>query len=167
MLNNNTVITIDQIWGVLDQIKDPEIPAVSLVELGIARNVQIDNGKVTVTITPTFAGCPAMHTMREQIIEQLSAIGLEQVEVRTSINPPWTSEWLSDATRSKLKAFGLTPPPRLNRQGDLEIALMEAVNCPFCGSNNTSLENAFGPTLCRSMHYCLNCHQTFERFKPM
>lgn len=167
MLNNNTVITIDQIWGVLDQIKDPEIPVVSLVELGIARDVQIVNGKVTVTITPTFAGCPAMHYMREQIIEQLNAIGLEQIEVRTLINPPWTSEWLSDATRSKLKAFGLTPPPHLNRQADLEIALMEAVTCPFCGSNNTSLENAFGPTLCRSMHYCLNCHQTFERFKPV
>jgi ring-1,2-phenylacetyl-CoA epoxidase subunit PaaD len=135
--------------------------------MGVARDVQIDGDKVIVTITPTFAGCPAMHYMREQIVEQLHAIGLEQIEVRTSLNPPWTSEWLSDEVRSKIKSIGLAPPPRLSYQPDLEIALMEVVACPFCGSKNTSLENAFGPTLCKSMHYCRNCHQSFERFKPM
>ncbi len=170
-------LTLDQIWRMLDQIKDPEIPVVSLVEMGVARDVQIDGDKVLVTITPTFAGCPAMHYMREQIVEQLKSIGVEQIEVRTSINPPWTSEWLSAEVRSKLKQFGLAPPPRLTHtaprsgasvdQPDLEIALMEAVECPYCGSKNTAMENSFGPTLCRSIHYCHNCHQSFERFKPM
>ncbi len=163
----NTSITINQIWQILDQIKDPEIPVVSLVEMGVARDVQFDGDKVIVTITPTFAGCPAMHFMREQIVEQLKSIGVEQIEVRTSINPPWTSEWLSDEVRLKLKQFGLAPPPRLIDQPDLEIALMAAVECPYCGSKNTSMENSFGPTLCRSIHYCHNCHQSFERFKPM
>ncbi len=157
----------DQIWNILNRITDPEIPVVSLVEMGIARDVQIDGEKVIVTITPTFAGCPAMHYMREQIVEQLRSIGLEQVEVRTSINPPWTSEWLSDETRSKLREFRLAPPPRLNSHGNLELALSEAVACPFCGSINTTLENSFGTTLCKSIHYCHNCHQTFERFKPI
>ena len=160
-------IKLDQIWQTLDQIKDPEIPVVSLVEMGVARDVQIDDDKVIVTITPTFAGCPAMHYMREQIVEQLHAIGVEQIEVRTSLNPPWTSEWLSDEVRSKIKSIGLAPPPRLFNQPSIEIALMEVVECPFCGSKNTSLENSFGPTLCKSMHYCRNCHQSFERFKPM
>jgi ring-1,2-phenylacetyl-CoA epoxidase subunit PaaD len=162
-----TQFKLDQIWSVLDQIKDPEIPVVSLVEMGVARDVQIDGDKVIVTITPTFAGCPAMHYMREQIIEQLHAIGVEQIEVRTSLNPPWTSEWLSAEVRSKIKSIGLAPPPRLVNQLSIEIALMEVVECPFCGSKNTSLENSFGPTLCKSMHYCRSCHQTFERFKPM
>jgi ring-1,2-phenylacetyl-CoA epoxidase subunit PaaD len=167
MTTTPAAVTVNQIWSVLDQIKDPEIPVVSLVELGVARAVQLDGDKVIVTITPTFAGCPAMHYMREQIVEQLHAIGVEQIEVRTSLNPPWTSEWLSDEVRSKIKSIGLAPPPRLTNQPDLEIALMEVVACPFCGSKNTSLENAFGPTLCKSMHYCRNCHQSFERFKPM
>src|SRR5512140_2087025 len=143
-----TAMTVNQIWSVLNQIKDPEIPVVSLVEMGIARDVQLDGDKVIVTITPTFAGCPAMHYMREQIVEQLKAIGVEQIEVRTSLNPPWTAEWLSDEVRSKIKSIGLAPPPRLNNQPDLEIALMEVVDCPFCGSKNTTLENSFGPTLC-------------------
>ncbi len=167
MTTTKISITVNQIWQTLDQIKDPEIPVVSLVEMGVARDVQIDGDKVIVTITPTFAGCPAMHFMREQIVEQLKSIGVEHVEVCTSINPPWTSEWLSAEVRSKLRQFGLAPPPHLIDQPDLEIALMEVVECPFCRSKNTTMENAFGPTLCKSMHYCHNCHQSFERFKPM
>lgn len=158
-------VTSERIWQVLNTISDPEIPVVSLVEMGIAREVQIDGGRVIVTITPTFAGCPAMHHMREQIVGQLRSIGVEQVEVRTSLNPPWTSEWLSDEVRSKLKQFGLAPPPR--HTGNIEIALMEVVPCPRCGSPDTVLDNPFGPTLCRSLHYCRRCRQSFERFKPL
>lgn len=155
----------DQIWHVLNTIADPEIPVVSLVELGIARDVQIDGETVIVTITPTFAGCPAMHAMREEIVEKLRAIGVEQIEVRTSLNPPWTSEWLSDEVRAKLRQFGLAPPP--HHVGDIELALQEVVACPHCGSKDTVLDNPFGPTLCRSLHYCQACRQSFERFKPL
>jgi ring-1,2-phenylacetyl-CoA epoxidase subunit PaaD len=157
--------TATQVWQVLNAISDPEIPVVSLVELGIARDVQVKGEKITITITPTFAGCPAMHAMREEIVERLRAIGAEQIEVRTRLNPPWTSEWLSDETRAKLRQFGLAPPP--HHRGNLEIALLEVVECPRCGSKDTVLDNAFGPTLCRSLHYCNACRQSFERFKPL
>ena len=160
-----SLIEVDQIWRALDSISDPEIPVVSLVELGIVRDVQVDGERVSVTITPTFAGCPAMHHMREQIFEQLQAIGVEKVEVRTSLNPPWTSEWLSEEVRAKIRKFGMAPPP--HHSGDLEIKLMEAVTCPYCGSRDTIMDNPFGPTLCQSLHYCRACQQSFQRFKPL
>ncbi len=158
-------VIIDRIWQVLNSISDPEIPVVSLVELGIVREVQIERDKVVITITPTFAGCPAMHHMREEIFDRLRAIGLEKIEVRTSLNPPWTSEWLSEEVRAKLNCFGIAPPP--HHTGDLEIKLMEAVTCPYCGSRDTVMDNPFGPTLCQSLHYCRSCQQSFQRFKPL
>ena len=158
-------VTIDQIWQMLATIRDPEIPVVSLVELGIARDVQLDGDAVIVTITPTFAGCPAMHHMREEIFDKLRAIGLEKIEVRTSLNPPWTSEWLSDEVREKINRFGIAPPP--HHTGDLEIKLLEAVPCAYCGSRDTVMDNPFGPTLCQSLHYCRSCQQSFQRFKPL
>ena len=129
-----TEVTIDRLWQMLDTISDPEIPVVSLVDLGIVRDVQFDGDVVIVTITPTFAGCPAMHHMREEIFEKLRAIGLERIEVHTSLNPPWTSEWLSDEVRAKINRFGIAPPP--HHTGDLESKLMEAVSCPYCGSRS-------------------------------
>lgn len=155
----------DQIWHTLNTIRDPEIPVVSLVELGVVRDVHITADTVIISLTPTFAGCPALHAMREDIVEQLRAIGVQQIEIRTVLNPPWTSEWLSDEVRSKLKRFGLAPPPR--HTGDIELALSEVVACPQCGSHATVLDNAFGPTLCQSLHYCQACRQSFQRFKPL
>ncbi len=160
-----TEVTIDQVWRALNAISDPEIPVVSLVELGIVREVQISEDGVIVTITPTFAACPAMHHMREEIFEKLRAIGIEKIEVRTSLNPPWTSEWLSEGVRTKIERFGIAPPP--HHAGDIEIKLMEAVTCPYCGSKDTVMDNAFGPTLCQSLHYCRSCRQSFQRFKPL
>src|SRR5512143_1989528 len=118
-----STITLDQIWQALNTISDPEIPVVSLVELGIARDVQLAGDIVIVTITPTFAGCPAMHHMREEIFAKLRAMGIEKVEVRTSLNPPWTSEWLSDEVRTKINQWGIAPPP--HHSGDIELKLME------------------------------------------
>jgi ring-1,2-phenylacetyl-CoA epoxidase subunit PaaD len=158
-------VTLNQVWQTLNAISDPEIPVVSLVELGIVREVQIEHETIVITITPTFAGCPAMHHMREEIFEKLSAIGLEKIEVRTSLNPPWTSEWLSEEVRAKINQFGIAPPP--HHGGDLEIMLMEAVTCPYCGSRDTVMDNLFGPTLCQSLHYCQACRQSFQRFKPL
>ncbi len=160
-----TEVTVEHIWQALNTITDPEIPVVSLVELGIVREVKIDAGSAIVTITPTFAGCPAMHHMREEIFEKLRAIGLEKIEVRTSLNPPWTSEWLSEEVRAKINQFGIAPPP--HHAGDIAIKLMEAVACPYCGSKDTVMDNAFGPTLCQSLHYCRSCRQSFQRFKPL
>ena len=161
-----TKVIVDRIWQILGTISDPEIPVVSLVELGIVRNVQIEHETVVITLTPTFAACPAMHYMREEIFEKLHTIGLEKIDVRTSLNPPWTSEWLSDEVRAKLNQFGIAPPPHYHG-GDIAIQLMEAVTCPFCGSRDTVMDNLFGPTLCQSLHYCRSCQQSFQRFKPL
>jgi ring-1,2-phenylacetyl-CoA epoxidase subunit PaaD len=160
-----TEVTVDRIWQALNTISDPEIPVVTLVELGIVREVQVERETVVITITPTFAGCPAMHFMREEIFEKLSTIGVEKIEVRTSLNPPWTSEWLSDEVRAKINRFGIAPPP--HHTGDIEFKLMEVVTCPYCGSKDTVMDNPFGPTLCQSLHYCRTCQQSFQRFKPL
>ncbi len=159
------VPSLKEIWQTLNTITDPEIPVVSLVELGVVRKVALNGACVVITITPTFAGCPALHLMREEIVQKLSAIGFEQIDVLTVLNPPWTTEWLSDEVRAKLKHFGLAPPPR--HSGDIELALLEAVTCPHCGSKDTLRDNAFGPTLCQSLHFCRTCQQSFQRFKPL
>ncbi|MFQ5614499.1 MAG: 1,2-phenylacetyl-CoA epoxidase subunit PaaD [Anaerolineae bacterium] len=158
-------LTIEDIWQALDDIKDPEIPVVSLVELGIVRDVGVTGGKVTVTITPTFSGCPALNVMKAAIAERLLGMGVASVEVRQVVSPAWSSDWISAEGRRKLKEFGLAPP--LRHGGDFEILLLDAAACPHCDSQNTTLKNSFGPTLCRALYYCHACRQPFEAFKPL
>jgi len=158
-------LTAQDIWTALDDVKDPEIPIVSLVEMGIVRDVNLSAERAVVTITPTFVGCPALIPMREAIVERVRALGVEDVRIVTRLNPPWTTEWIDDAARAKLKAFGLAPPP--HHQGVIDILLIQAAACPTCGSRDTVLDNLFGPTPCRALHYCNTCRQSFERFKPM
>jgi ring-1,2-phenylacetyl-CoA epoxidase subunit PaaD len=153
----------------LDQVPDPEIPAISVVDLGIVTRVTVeDNGAVQVILTPTFAGCPALKWMEKTVREALLEAGAPEVEVQTTFENPWTSERISESGREKIRNFGLAPPPR-RRPGcvgpDLE-ALAHAV-CPRCGSENTSMKSPFGPTLCRSLHYCFDCLEAFEQFKPL
>lgn len=157
--------TIQDIWSALAEVKDPEIPVVSLVEMGVIRDVKLDGERATVTITPTFVGCPALIPMREDISARIKQLGISEVEVKTSHNPPWTSEWIGEEARAKLKAFGLAPPPRHN--GAIDIPLLAVATCPNCGSSQTALDSMFGPTPCRSIYYCHNCKQSFEQFKPL
>lgn len=157
-------LTSEAIWLALQQVKDPEIPVVSLVEMGIVRDVKIENEKAIITITPTFAGCPAMHVMKRDVEERVGAMGVE-VEVRTTLTPPWTSDWISDEGRQKLKSFGLAPP--LKHNGDINVILLEEASCPRCGSKNTTIKNTFGPTLCRAIFYCNECQEAFEQFKAL
>ena len=153
----------DRIWEILEQIKDPEIPVVSVVEMGLIRNVGIDGDKVTVTMTPTFAGCPALQVMKQAVEENLKDSGAREVEVKMTFSPPWSSDWILPEGRRKLREFGLAPPPR--HGGDVRAGLMEEVACPYCDSQKTTLKNSFGPTLCRAIYYCENCQQPFEHFK--
>lgn len=153
------------IWQALDDIKDPEIPVVSVVEMGIVRAVQVEDNRVTVTFTPTFSGCPALDVMREQIHNRLKALGIADVEVKTVLHPPWTSDWITDAARAKLKAFGLAPPAR--HGGNVRLILLDQAPCPRCGSNDTSIRNSFGSTLCRTIYTCNACRETFEQFKAL
>lgn len=159
------MVNEETIWAALAEVADPEIPVVSLVEMGIVRGVALEGQNVTVTITPTFSGCPALHAMQADIITRLKALGCAEVRVETVLHPPWSSDWISDEARRKLKAFGLAPPPR--HGGHIALTFFDPVACPYCDSTNTSVKNSFGPTLCRAIHYCHNCQQPFEQFKPL
>lgn len=157
--------SVEAIWAALEEVKDPEIPVVSVVEMGIVRAVAVEDDGVTVTITPTFSGCPALAAMQEGIIERLTRMGITQVEVRITLSPPWSTEWIGEAAREKLRGFGLAPPP--HHDGDFTLVLLDQVECPYCGSKDTSLRNGFGPTLCRAIYTCNACRQPFEQFKPL
>ncbi len=159
------MLTSELIWDLLNEVKDPEIPVVSIVEMGMVRQVQVDGGSVTVILAPTFAGCPALNTIRDEVSLILSKAGMRDVEVRFTYSPPWSSDDITAQARQKLKGFGLAPAPQ--HHGLIEAALLLPVPCPYCDSTNTSVKNEFGPTLCRAIYYCYNCNQPFERFKPV
>lgn len=149
----------------LQEVKDPEIPVVSLVDLGVITDVTIEENKVKIDMTPTFVGCPAMDYMVNDVETTLKNKGLENVEVNVSFNKHWSSNNITDKGRAALKEFGLAPPPHYDTIVDIDI--LEQTPCPFCNSTDTELKTPFGPTLCRAMHYCNNCHQAFEQFKPV
>ncbi|MFQ5430751.1 MAG: 1,2-phenylacetyl-CoA epoxidase subunit PaaD [Phycisphaerae bacterium] len=155
-----------RVWDALSDVKDPEIPSVSLVELGMVPEVLLDAGRVVVRMLPTFAGCPALDTMREQIEHAVRGAGFEDVRVEVVFDPPWSTDRITTEGLAKLKAFGLAPPRRCGEAGADERGLKD-VACPYCGSTDTALESIFGPTLCRAIHYCNDCRQSFEQFKPV
>lgn len=159
------IVQLDEVWQALEAVKDPEIPVVSLVEMGIVREVVVKNGRVSVTMTPTFSGCPALVEMETLIREQVLAIGADEVIVHKQFNPPWTSDWISDQGREKLRKFGLQPPD--HHGGNLIMTFFDEIACPRCGSKNTEMKNSFGSTLCRAIWYCNKCQEPFEQFKPL
>jgi ring-1,2-phenylacetyl-CoA epoxidase subunit PaaD len=158
-------INADEVYQWLEDVKDPEIPVLSLVDLGVITGVEINDTGVTVEMTPTFVGCPALDIMKEDITTVLKSRGVEQVEVRISYAIPWTSDRISEKGKKALKSFGLAPPPSLHVIEDLDVLVHAA--CPRCEGTNTEMRNTFGPTLCRSIHYCFDCREAFEQFKPL
>lgn len=157
--------SLEEVWQALEEVKDPEIPVLSLVELGVAREVAYEDGTLIVTLTPTFAGCPALHVIKQEVLNRLADLGADPVEVRMALSPSWTSDWISAEAREKLKAYGLAPP-RFHG-GDPVLIFAEQVDCPHCGSADTTVKNSFGPTPCRTIHYCNSCEQPFEGFKAL
>lgn len=157
--------SLDQVWDALEHVKDPEIPVVSVVELGLIRQVGYDKGHLVVSMTPSFVGCPALDVMAEDIEARLTELGIESVRVKTTYRPPWTSDWITSSGRKKLRKFGLAPPPI--HAGEIERVIAEAAHCPYCESTETELKNSFGSTLCRSIYVCHSCRQPFEQFKPL
>lgn len=159
------VITEEYIFELLDEVKDPEIPVISVVDLGVIDEVTIEAGKVTVGMTPTFAGCPAIGAMKEDVHKVLGEAGIEDVEVKVLYNRAWSSNKITPKGRVQLKEFGLSPPPAFD--GMLTLDVLQNAMCPKCGSTNTFLMSTFGPTACRAIHHCKNCLETFEQFKPL
>jgi ring-1,2-phenylacetyl-CoA epoxidase subunit PaaD len=161
----------DEARRLVSEVMDPEVPVLSVVELGIVRDVVVaDDGHVTVTVTPTYSGCPAMHVIEEEIRAALAAGGFADATVRTVYQPAWTSDWIPPAAREKLRAYGIAPPgPRDADDGGLVPLLRrrERVPCPYCGSRNTELRSEFGSTACKSTLVCHDCRQPFEQFKAI
>src|SRR5689334_22902646 len=162
-MTETQLLTEAQVIDALREVYDPEIPNLSIVDLGIYRGTVITPEGLTVTITPTFVGCPALEMMKEGIVERLAVVlpGVP-VAVDVSLDRPWTSDQISEEGRARLQQSGFAPPPR----GNL-IRLEAVVACPYCGSKKTRLENPFGPTLCRAIYYCHACRQPFEQFKAI
>lgn len=158
--------TVDEIRSMLYQVFDPEIPTISVVDLGVITDIRVsDEGKVTVEMTPTFVGCPAIDVMKKGVEDILLQNGVENFKVNVSFDTPWDSNRITEQGKKILKDFGLAPPPKYDLVFELDI--LHKVSCPFCDSENTVLQTPFGPTLCRSIHYCQNCSQAFEQFKPL
>jgi ring-1,2-phenylacetyl-CoA epoxidase subunit PaaD len=157
----------EQILSVLQAVKDPEIPVVSIVDLGVITDIQfLAEDSIKVIMTPTFAGCPAIEVMKKGVYDQLKTLPeLKNIEVEVNYDIPWTSNRISACGKQLLKDFGLAPPPEVEHEISLEM--LEQVACPYCNSQNTTLKSAFGSTLCRSVHFCNNCLQGFEQFKPL
>jgi len=158
-------LTSQQVWQILEEVKDPEIPVVSVVEMGLIRQVALSENHVLVRMTLTFAGCPALQVMRTEIEDRLRQAGAEEVQVQITLSPPWTTDWITAEARKKLKGFGLAPPPQ--HGGNFEKLLKMNAICPYCDSQNTQMKNDFGPTLCRVIYVCQECKQPFEQFKPV
>lgn len=155
----------DDILLLLEDVKDPEIPVLSLVDLGVITQVDIADDQVAITMTPTFVGCPAMDFMKNEVLEKLQSAGVTNATVHISFKEPWSSDKISERGKAALKKFGLAPPMPSHLFTDIEV--LEHVPCPRCNGTNTELRNPFGPTLCRSIHYCMDCREAFEQFKPI
>jgi len=156
--------TEEEIISLLAQINDPEIPVLNIIELGIIRNVFYEEDLLIVSITPTYSGCPAIETMKQDICSTLLQNGIHKFEVNVIYSPAWTTDWLSEHALKKLKAYGIAPPSKLN-QDEFIVAEDEKVICPFCNSGLTDMKSFFGSTACKSLYYCNNCNQPFEHFK--
>ncbi|HKW49065.1 MAG TPA: 1,2-phenylacetyl-CoA epoxidase subunit PaaD [Gemmatimonadaceae bacterium] len=163
-------LTRDDVFAILDEVKDPEVPVLSVVELGIVRDVVVDGAAVTVTITPTYSGCPAMRVIEADITAALETRGLSPVRLETVYAPAWTTEWMSAAAKQKLAAYGIAPPGRAVADSLVRLTrapAAERVLCPYCGSKDTEMRSEFGSTACKAIMYCRGCQQPFELFKAI
>lgn len=156
---------VSDIWRVLESVPDPEIPVLSIVDLGIVRGVRLDaTGSAEVAITPTYSGCPATEVIRAQLRAALNAAGYRSAKIREVLSPPWTSDWLTEAGREKLRAYGIAPPERA--ASSLQAMLhQDPVACPRCGSSSTERISEFGSTPCKAHHRCRSCLEPFDHFK--
>jgi ring-1,2-phenylacetyl-CoA epoxidase subunit PaaD len=183
------MVTAEQVWAAFDDIPDPEIPVISLVDLGVIRSIDVSDGHVRVEFTPTFLGCPALEVMKRAMEEKVAELGAD-ADVEVVNDDSWSTDKITPAGREKLRAAGFAPPPprsawqRRNGRADEPRALLRGSasaaspprlvqlqshvhRCPYCGSTQTKLENLFGPTPCRSLRYCESCRQPFEQFKTI
>jgi ring-1,2-phenylacetyl-CoA epoxidase subunit PaaD len=157
--------TAEEIWKILEEVEDPEIPVLSVVDLGIIREVNIDDEKLEVVITPTYSGCPAMRTIEKDIEEILQENFIANFSIRTVLSPPWTTDWMSENGRMKLFQCGIAPPQGKSTDKGLLMGKTRDLNCPQCGSTDTEMISQFGSTACKSLYKCNQCLEPFDYFK--
>lgn len=156
----------EEIWNLLSEIPDPEIPVITIVELGVLRKVEIENNMVVVTITPTYSGCPAMKAFEDDIVSKLKENDIKDVQLKTVFSPAWTTEWMTEEAKRKLKEYGIAPPVSGSQdKGFLFESGPKEVECPKCNSKQTELVSQFSSTACKAMYKCTDCLEPFEYFK--
>jgi ring-1,2-phenylacetyl-CoA epoxidase subunit PaaD len=161
------MVTAEEVWAAFDEIPDPEIPVVSLVDLGVIRGVTVHGERVHVELTPTFLGCPALEVMKQALERAVTELG-GQPQIQVVADDSWSTDRISAEGREKLRAAGFAPPvPRAAGATTLVQLQSKIFRCPYCGSTETRLENIFGPTPCRSIRWCESCRQPFEQFKTI
>lgn len=167
MLQNETIAdNTAGVWRLLESVMDPELPVLSVVDLGIVRTVQLEGTAVEVVITPTYTGCPAMDVITMQLKIVLASAGYSPVTIQSVLSPAWTTEWMSEAGKDKLKAYGIAPPnPKQSVCTPEYFQREEAVECPHCGSYQTNMISEFGSTACKALYRCSACQEPFDYFK--
>lgn len=164
-LHTETIIDEAKIWNLLKEVKDPEVPVLSILDLGIVRNVKTEGDKILITITPTYSGCPAMDVISMDIRLKLIEKGYRNVSIKQQLSPAWTTDWMTEEGKQKLKAFGIAPPNPKQQFCTSEMFREEAVQCPHCNSYHTELLSQFSSTACKAMYRCLDCQEAFDYFK--
>ena len=167
-MKTDQTISKEEIWSYLEEVIDPEIPVLNVVEMGIVRDVEFIENQIVVKITPTYSGCPAMNAIENAIQEKLIEKGIESFKVVTDFKESWTTDWMTDHAKKKLKEYGIAPPEKTGDDSDFLTSLKSSqkiVPCPYCDSMDTKLQSEFGSTACKSQYYCNECNQPFEHFK--
>jgi ring-1,2-phenylacetyl-CoA epoxidase subunit PaaD len=155
----------EEIYELLNGIPDPEIPVISIVELGVVREVEVDGPAVRVKITPTYSGCPAMKQMEDDVRSTLKKAGFTEINIDTIYQPAWTTDWMSEEAKEKLRAYGIAPPEESTSDKSFLTGKTREVKCPRCGSRNTAMVSQFGSTACKALHKCKDCLEAFDYFK--
>jgi len=162
-----SLVSTDHIRNLLKQVKDPEVPVLDIEELGVLRNVHYENDKLIIEITPTYNGCPALNTIREDIQNTMKNAGFTDFRISVVLSPAWTTDWLTREAKQKLQQYGIAPPSHSSSEVNhfSSAGKLQPVTCPYCHSKNTLLKSAFGSTACKALHFCNECRQPFEEFK--
>lgn len=157
--------TTNEVWNILNKIPDPEIPVISIVELGVVRDLEINGSKILVVITPTYTGCPATKFFENDITAAMKSSGFIEVAIKYQYNPAWTTDWLNEESREKLRKYGIAPPDGQTTDKNFLLGKDPQVVCPQCKSKSTKMISQFGSTACKSLHQCKDCLETFDYFK--
>ena len=164
---DDTLLTVADAWAAAAAVLDPEVPVLTIEDLGVLREVSVHDGAVTVTVTPTYSGCPALEAIEHDVEAAVRAAGFADVTVRRVLAPAWTTDWMTDEGRRKLAAYGVAPPARLTPGGTGPVLVSLSLRCPQCGSPDTHELSRFGSTACKSLWRCATCREPFDHFKAI